>query len=71
MAISDDLINNKKRVDSKEIIDYAISLQINKINQYTWEHPKSTLSTATEEAMVNLIELIKLRNNYQKENKKF
>lgn len=69
MSISDDLKNNTRRVDTKELIDYTISLQINKINKYTREHPKGTVSSATEEAMANLIELIELRNSYQKRKK--
>lgn len=71
MTLPDDLLNNRRIVDTKQIIDYAIVVQINKINKYSNEHPQETINTATEEAMANLIELIALRTDYLKENKKY
>ena len=71
MTLPEDLLNNRRIVDNKQIIDYAIVVQINKINKFTNEHPQETITTATEEAMANLIELIALRTDYLKENKKY
>ena len=71
MTLSEDLLNSKKIVDTKEIIDHVIVLQMNKINKFTNAHPQETVTAATEEAMANLIELIALRNNYLKENRKY
>jgi len=70
MSINEELRNNNKPIDSIKIIDYVISIQLSKINEYAQKHNKSAISDESEKAMCNLIKLIELRNSYLKENSK-
>lgn len=57
-------------MDNIKLLDYVIATQISKINKYSGEHTKSILSEDSEQAMSNLIELLKLRKELLKSNSK-
>lgn len=57
-----DLRVNGKSLENQELLDYIISLQLSKIEKYDPKF-KNTIDNSTENAMANLIELLKLRMN--------
>lgn len=63
--ITEDLVNNKSISNSK-LLDYIIGIQLTKIERYN-NNNKTFLDSNSEEAMANLIELMKMRRT----NKKF
>lgn len=56
--IHEELIENKS-VSNKKLLDYVIGVQLGKIERY--DGLTQGLDTNSEEAMKNLIELLKLR----------
>lgn len=63
--ITEDLLNNKSISNSK-LLDYIIGVQLGKIERYD-NNTKKVLDSNSEEAMTNMIELLKMRRS----NKKF
>lgn len=59
-------LKNNKEVKKQELINYAIGIQLEKIekymNTYGYE-PKHLITEDVELAMTNLIELLKLKND--------
>ena len=66
MNLSEQLKNNEN-VKKQELINYAIGIQLEKIekhmNRYSQKDPKFLISESTELAMTNLIELLKLKED--------
>lgn len=66
MILSEKLKNNNN-VEKKELINYAIGIQLEKIekhmNRYSQKGPKFLINESTELAMTNLIELLKLKED--------
>lgn len=59
--IVEDLINKGNTVKNDKLLDYVIAIQLNKIERYR-DQSKYVIDQKTEDAMVNLIELLKLRS---------
>lgn len=70
--IADKLKNSDDVVTNPELLDYIIAFQLTKIQNYHAKvsyPPKNMISEKTENAMSNLIELLKLREHYKHYNK--
>ena len=63
--ISDDLQNKNSTVKNLELVDYLISIQLNKIERYN-NISKKIIDDKTENAMSNMVELLKLRQKIRK-----
>lgn len=63
--ITEELVNNKSISNSK-LLDYIIGVQLSKIERYL-NDSKNVIDSNSEEAMANMIELMKMRRS----NKKF
>ena len=62
------LTSNDETVSNIELLDEVIAFQLSKIqkyNQATSHKPAYTISEDAENSMSNLIELLKLRENYR------
>lgn len=60
-------LKSNEEVKKQELINYAIGIQLEKIekhmNRYGKKGPKFLISESTELAMTNLIELLKLKED--------
>lgn len=63
--ISDKLENKPGMVKNIDLIDYVISLQLNKIEDYSVKS-KESIDVNSENAMNNLCELINIRSQIYK-----
>ena len=63
------LISNDETVSNLELLDEVIAFQFSKILKYHEKSPKisNTVNEKAENSMSNLIELLKLRENYRYE----
>ena len=64
------LTSNDETVSNLELLDEVIAFQLSKIQKYnkaTSNQPAYTISEDAENSMSNLIELLKLRENYRYE----
>lgn len=61
-------LENNEEIENKELIDYAIAVQLAKIEKYNsmYNSGPSIITENTEHAMANLIELLKIRKGNQK-----
>ena len=60
----EDLINNRTSVKNSKLLDYVIAIQLNKIERYR-DQSQEVIDKQTEDAMDNLIELLKIRSNFK------
>ncbi len=65
--IIDKLNSSDEQVTNLELLDHVIALQLGKIEEYNQEMslPSSRITEEAENSMSNLIELLKLRENYK------
>lgn len=55
------MLEQSYNLDTLNIVDYAIAIQLSKIEKYEKRHKSSELDEQAEYAMSNLIELLDLR----------
>ena len=60
----EDLINNRTSVKNSKLLDYVIAIQLNKIERYR-DQSQEVIDKQTEDAMANLVELLKIRSNFK------
>ena len=62
--ITEDLIENKK-ISNDKLLDYIIGIQLTKIERYN-NDATHILDSNSEDAMANMIELLKMRQKNKK-----
>ena len=63
--IVEELINNATPMKNIKLLDYTIAIQLNKIERYR-DQSKDIIDKQTEDAMTNLVELLKIRSQFGK-----
>lgn len=61
--LSSKIQNAKTPISSLEMIDYVISIQLEKIEKYNNDSRNKVITETSESAMVNMIELLKIRSS--------